>query len=134
MERNFKVQLNGVEVERQGKLVDVHNFYDLRDVFFSLVGGILSVVFSRNDVKPVAAIELPREIVFSCFGVHHFEISDGVLAGKAEELEEIGFKEPEDNDLDWLATEEQASKTSHVILRFHNDEYIRVGSETAYFS
>ncbi len=73
-------------------------------------------------------------MVLSCFGVHHLEISDGVLAGKAGELEEIGFKEPDDNDLNWLVDEEKASKTFHIVFAFQNDEYIRVGSETAYFS
>ncbi len=63
-ERNFKVTLGGAEVERHGKFVDLHNFYDLLDVFFSLTGGSLSVVFSRNDIKPVVAVELPPQIVF----------------------------------------------------------------------
>ncbi|MCI5072073.1 hypothetical protein MRY82_03885 [bacterium] len=44
-------------------------------------------------------------------------------------LSEIGYKEPEDKDLDYIHNQEQSSDSSHIFIRFESDCYIRVYSD-----
>jgi len=68
-------------------------------------------------------------LVLDVNGVDRLELSDGVALGAVCDLEEIGFKNPDDNDLDWLVSESHATGEDHLVFSFGSKEYVRVHGE-----
>ncbi|MBA3673949.1 MAG: hypothetical protein H0W75_03175 [Chitinophagaceae bacterium] len=44
-------------------------------------------------------------------------------------IEEIGYKQKDDQDYDWLEQEEKSDETEHIIIRFESNDYIRIFCE-----
>jgi hypothetical protein len=53
------------------------------------------------------------------------------MTEKVTTIQEIGYKDPDDKDLDWLNDERNFTANSQIIFRFENDEFIRVGAGIA---
>lgn len=125
MHRNFSVgQAN--ELVLDGRIFDLHNWYD----FTSLV------IFSEKRVQ-LWFTPSPEHrdngdvLVIDVQGVGALEITQDVLLGNARDLDEIGYKNPEDGDLDWLIGEHQATSADHLVFRFGPSDYVRVYGDRA---
>jgi hypothetical protein len=67
-----------------------------------------------------------RPLVLDIEGVDRLELSAGVTLGAVCDLDEIGFKNPDDDDLDWLVSESHATSSDHLVFSFGPKEHIRV--------
>ncbi len=133
MRRNFRVK-QGVEIWIDDKFVDLHNMYSLSEIFYSMASSLLTMIFCRNKYPAPKDLVLPQKTVLVFSNLLHIEISDGLLSGHVNQLEEIGYKNPDDLDLDWLITDEKSSDEDHIVLRFQGDEFVRIGCEAANFN
>ncbi len=132
MERNFKIK-QGVEVWWGSKFVDLHNLYDFCDIVFSQANDMLTIVFRRNQFEVPKDLEIPKQVLFVFSGLQHLQVNDDLLHNRKLQLEEIGYKSPGDYNLDWLTTEDKSKEEDHIILRFQEDEFIRIGCDKAFF-
>jgi hypothetical protein len=133
MRRDFKIK-RGVEIWKDDIFVDLHNLYYLSDISFLMASALLTVCFSRNKYPKPQSISLPSKTIFVFTTISYLEISKGVLSGGANQLEEIGYKDSNDQNMDWLVTEDKSSELNHVVFRFQDDEFIRVDCENARFN
>lgn len=65
-------------------------------------------------------------IIFS--DVSYVKLSDDYVSEFSNEIEEVGYKESEDHDMDWIMGERNYVDGVHFIMRFTNDSYLRIGA------
>lgn len=123
VERNFLVGQSN-ELVVGDRTFDIHNSYDFGGIAIAS-GGCVRLWFTPNQEhgRGVSAF------VLDVTGVDRLELSEGVALGAVRDLEEVGFKNPDDNDLDWLVSEVHASRGDHLLFSFGSKEYIRVHGE-----
>lgn len=128
MDKNFLLR-DSVALESETLYIDLHNFYDFKrvELLYTKDENSLELNFERNDEfntierNPKRVKLIFRNLQFLVFSSNYFlEFSPNV--------EEIGYKNPDDFDYDWLLNEEQKSQSSHLVIRFENGEYLRLFS------
>lgn len=124
MYRPFTIH-NSIVIRFQGYDLDVHNSYELTSIECGLGHCGISILFKKDFDEWVDPND-PRGFVICFEGVTYFAYSFENLAIIPSEIDEIGFKSPNDTDYDWLLTEEQAEPDDHIVFRFINDEILRV--------
>jgi hypothetical protein len=132
MKRNFKIE-HGVEIWKDYIFIDLHNLYELNKIILSKANKLLYIIFCRNKYPEPKSLKLPSKTMFVFRGIQHIEISDNFYNRDIKQLEEIGFKSPNDQNLDWLIPEAKSEKDDHIIFRFEEDEYIRISCDEAHF-
>ena len=105
---------------------DLHNMYDFMALHIKPKESLVVMKFKK--ILHVS-MDKPHQIQLSFNDVDFFEISSKIMQVKTMNLSEIGYKYPEDNDLDWLLNEDENSIVNHMIFRFEGDEYIRIHSK-----
>jgi hypothetical protein len=58
-------------------------------------------------------------------GVDYLKLSEGFGTRRTVDVEEFGYKNPGDLDLEWLLREDQATPEDHFIIRLGSDDYVR---------
>lgn len=125
IKKNFVVGQSN-ELIKENVLYDLHNLYDY-------VGCVLSstsrfwVFFEPNSTYGTK--QIPIAIEFE--GLIFLEFSPNLGVGHVQDLEEMGYKSPDDRDDNWLLTEEQANGADHLFFRF-SGAFIRVNSIVAF--
>lgn len=124
MDRSFTLR-DSVVLQFQELDLDVHNTYVLD-----------AIEEGRSDcdvlltLKKDPGVWVPSNYPVSfavCFrGVSYLEHSYPILGEVPAEIDEVGFKNPDDKDYDWLLTEEQSDANDHLVFRFVNDEILRI--------
>jgi hypothetical protein len=128
MLKDFLIADNvGVKIGAQ--YADLHNDYDLTQIRIGSRDSIVEIEFKLRH--EAANMQRPATIVFRFSNVDWFQTSHGVANVGDGDLAEIGYKEPEDTDHNWLIREEQAAAESHMFFRLTNDEYIRIHARKA---
>lgn len=61
--------------------------------------------------------------------VQYFQQSEGLQLPNS--IQEIGFKEPNDLDVDWFMELPEAG-TDHLLFRLEDDQFIRIGAEASF--
>jgi hypothetical protein len=125
MEMDFALD-QGNAVIRNGLLYDLHNFYDFAG---AAIDGkkLVTMSFVPNRVHGSGAV--PLTIEFSEIDV--FELSPGFAVEDVTDIDEMGFKNPNDQDLDWLLDQRQATPTDHLVFRFAGGHFLRVHARIA---
>lgn len=125
MELAYTIE-KSIELHTDGRWVDLHNDYDLVSALCE--GSRASLHFVKRTADWVKATD-PDHLALVFEQVDYFERSQGTLlpTGLPTGIEEIGFKEPEDSDLDWLMGQPEVSEV-HILFRLYGDEYIRIGA------
>ncbi|HKU64868.1 MAG TPA: hypothetical protein VJQ06_07410 [Rhizomicrobium sp.] len=116
---------DAVGIQMQGKYIDLHNEFDLMQIRLSPQVHVLELEFAAS--RPNAS---PTKFVIQFVEVDWLQISPCALKSGAD-IVELGYKEPLDNDHDWLMSEEQASPEAHLFLRLSEDEFIRLHAKFA---
>lgn len=125
MDRNFSIgQAN--ELVLDGQLFDLHNCYDFSGIVVMSTGR--AQLWFRPNPEHTKNV---NALVVDVLGVDVLEITQGVLLGTVCDLDEVGFKNPGDTDLDWLVGERHARGNDHLVFSFGPDEHVRVHGERA---
>lgn len=132
MVRNFKIH-NSIAIQSNSSYFDLHNCYDLESIRLLICNeSSLEMNFEITDGHWVPTNSQKRiQIVFQ--KIKNLEFSQLLLRDFSPNIEEIGFKEANDHDYDWLLTEEQPDNDCHIFFRFENEEYLRLYCEQINF-
>lgn len=124
MRKDFVIS-NSIVLEGKDYYYDLHNCYSVKEIKFKNKSKVSKFVFAKVQGDWVSE-NSPKtiEIIFS--GVSYFESSNKFFKNLPEDVEEIGYKNEGDFDYDWLLNEEQSTPQDHFVLRFVNDDYVRV--------
>ena len=124
----FRVN-DSISISVGEKYYDLHNFFDFCGMETNEKGTMLTLLFLRN---PKFAEQVPgnKGIRLIFRDVTCVEKSPGVEKGNIKNLDEIGFKNPTDKNLDWLVESIKSAPEDHIVFRFEGDEYIRFHSNT----
>lgn len=130
MEKDFKIKYTSVEIiDREQHIYDIHNCYKFKGIkVTSDVESILDIFFNKISGEWVKESD-PEKITFVFQGVKYLEFSKGFFIGDTTTVDEMGYKDPEDFDYDWLIGEEHFNGAQHFVFRFVYDEHIRVFAE-----
>ena len=116
---------DSVAIQTQEKYVDLHNEFDLTEVRIDLREHKIEIEFAVVEQRGA-----PAKITLRFTEVDWMQRSPEALKYPGC-IEELGYKEPLDNDHDWLISESQASPRAHLFIRLPEDEFIRIHSKRA---
>lgn len=60
--------------------------------------------------------------------IHYFRLDASFFSDDSDDVEELGYKDPADADMDWLLDEDEYVDGAHFVIRFGNDACLRIGS------
>ena len=104
---------------------DLHNDYELVSAHHDVTRCYLH--FVKRTAEWVKGPD-PTHLALAFEQVHYFQQSPGLQLPTS--IEEIGFKEPNDFDLDWFM-ERAESEKDHILFRLEDDEFVRIGAEAS---
>jgi len=120
MKKNFVIgQAN--ELIKEGRIYDLHNSYDFEDM---LTGNDdeMVIVFSPN---PIYGNQFPK-ISLHIQQLDRIITSPGFDIKNVGDIDEIGYKDRRDYDINWLLDEKQISGMEDLFFRFTSGHYIRL--------
>ena len=115
------------EVIKAGRVYDLHNLYDFVGIMLTRKSRQLRVLF-----KPSSAFngnEVPISFVFD--DIDYLEFSLDFSSPAIHNLDEMGYKNPNDYDDDWLLDELQSTLDDHFFIRLESNDFIRVHCQHA---
>lgn len=123
MIKNFKI-IDAVALSFNGDCFDLHNDFKITQLQVDKKDLKIEFASLKNDAK-----NKNIEIIFSEFSYFEsdvFPMTDGYLF-----VSEIGYKNPEDMDCDWLLRENLSVSADHLFFRFDGDHFLRIFSRNA---
>ncbi len=133
MDKNFVID-NAVGIEIEGRMYDLHNFYDFKELKVDAAANAVSLIFIVNAEFEKEQGDDGKEVSIKFRDVDYFELSSNFASKLTHGLEEIGYKNPGDRDVDWLIGENKSTGGDHLLFRFANDEFLRIHAKKAYCS
>lgn len=127
MKKNFT--LNQISIKFNGYSLDLHNIYDFSGLEINNEKTV-RLIFSINSNFEVDEYKA-KKVVIEFIYVDYFRLSDNFVEKITPNLDEIGYKNPDDLDLMWLISEAKSAKKDHIIFRFENGEFVRIHSRWA---
>lgn len=126
MIKNFIIS-SSVNLKFDGQEPDLHNCYRVQTITHCSQTRTFKIIFSQtyppNAPTTLITLEFSNTAILS--------VSENIFNLKEPYLEEMGYKNPDDTDLDWLIEQRKSTPDDHLILRFCDDEYIRVYCDRA---
>jgi hypothetical protein len=129
MEKNFQIT-DSIYLKLNHSQYDIHNDYDFEKLTLDSEFNQLNVYLVKGTGDWIKK-EDPSKIVILFEGLDHVSFSEGFFKEKSTTIEEFGYKSESDFDLQWLKAEEQSENGDHLIIRFENNEYLRIYSKRA---
>jgi hypothetical protein len=120
MNRNFIVG-QGNELVLEGRIFDLHNCYDFSGI--AIASTSCAQLWFKPNPEHSSNIS---PLVLEVHGLSVLELSSGVVLGTVRDLDEVGYKNPGDGDLDWLMSERTATGEDHLVFRFGPSDHIRI--------
>lgn len=124
MRKDFVIS-NSIALEGKNYYFDLHNCYSVKEIKFENEKHALKIVFEKVQGDWVKTNN-PQTIEMIFIGVSFFETSSNLFKDLSVDIEEMGYKNEGDLDFDWLLNEEQSGPDDHFVLRFVNDDFVRV--------
>lgn len=115
-----------IAIESEAGYFDLHNCYQV--VGAHQVGTRCYIGFDK-DVGDWVKAEDPAHLTLVFEQVTFFQLSHGLQFPAW--LEHIGFKEPEELDVEWLM-EEPGAGPVHMVLGLGDEAFIRIGAATSF--
>ena len=110
------------EVIKDSKVYDLHNQYDFSGIVLKWDDRRLKVLFNpRTDYGDMGA---PISLVFN--EIDYLELDLDFGSRVIQNLDEMGYKNPDDQDDEWLLDEQQATPKDHLFIRLEDNNFIRV--------
>jgi hypothetical protein len=130
MKKNFKV-VDGIAIQFENFYLDLHNDYDVININIKIEEQtIVKLLFNKLNEKWVNK-ENPSSIVLEFEGLENLDFSENLFTTFSNTIEEIGYKDKNDKDYDWIQSESQSNIESNIFFRFENDGYIKIYSQSA---
>jgi len=123
MKRNFSIG-NSNELIKGDRFYDLHNCFDFGGIDVSVRGELL-LVFKPN---PIYGHGYSIVLVFAQ-GVDRLAFSSDFDPAAIEDLDEMGYKSPGDEDDNWLLTQEQATDADDLFFGFNDLHFVRFYSK-----
>ncbi|RYH61442.1 MAG: hypothetical protein EON54_10175 [Alcaligenaceae bacterium] len=118
MIKNFKI-MDAVALSFEDGYFDLHN--DFKITRLKNNGQDLAIIFSSlKDDERNGSIEL----IFHEFS--YFESDVFPLTSECLFISEMGYKNPDDMDCDWLLSEKSSVAGDHLFFRFDADRFLRI--------
>lgn len=123
MKTNFTFSNDRIGIEHNGQYIDLHNVYLIDNIQF-LTNSSFSILVSFIGINEYLDNSYPKHVQLRFDGVIRFKMygNDVLPLRKAKlGLEEYGFKDRNDQDMDWLM-EVISSPNQDIILRLYLDD------------
>lgn len=124
MRKDFVIS-NSIALEGKDYYYDLHNCYSVKEIKFENESHVSKFVFEKAQGDWIS-VNNPKTIEIIFIGVSYLETNNNFFKNLPEDIEEIGYKNEGDFDYDWLLNEEQSTSQNHFVLRFVNDDYVRI--------
>jgi hypothetical protein len=127
MEKNFIIDQN-IALEGNNFYYDLHNCYNIEDFQINYLSKNVKLKFVKIDG---CHANIYCDIIYLTFeDVNYLEVRNAL---DSSAVDEIGYKRPDDCDLDWLLSESQSKPDDHIIIRLYCDDgYIRIGCKSVH--
>jgi hypothetical protein len=132
MKKSYHIT-SGILLAWYNQQADIHNCYTLQEITVDAEHKRLAVRFAITDFGKQNHSNPPL-VILNFAGVTYSYISPTLLAQNGQTLDEIGFKESDDTDINWLIQDEKSSPDHDMVLRFINDDFVRVRAEDSFVS
>lgn len=120
MNKGFEIGQNN-EIIKAGKIYDLHNLYDFIGLVLKPRESRLRLLFEPNSYGKG---ESPISLIFE--GINYLEFSPNLGTRSISGLDEMGYKNPEDHDYEWLMDEQQATSSDHLFFLMDGGDFVRV--------
>lgn len=127
MVKKFRID-QSIAIEGTNFYYDLHNNYEFSFLDLSTTDNHTHLHFLRKRDEWVP-MDSPENIVIQFLQISHISFSESFFLQPCAEIEELGYKNAEDFDMDWLANENSSNDEFHFIIRFANDEFVRLFCE-----
>ena len=115
------------EIIKAGKIYDLHNLYDFVGIVLNGKDRQLRILFDPSpDFGEKGG---PVSLVFN--KIDYLELSPSFGSRVIQNLDEMGYKKPDDQDDEWLLDEQQSTPNDHLFIRFEGNDFIRVHCQHA---
>src|SRR5689334_9769772 len=126
MSKNFKIY-GGVILESQNFSFDIHNDFDLKGLSINLFDKELNILFERFESDWING-DLPIKFELEFKNFKTFNISKNFFSSSDLTVDQIGYKEKDDTNMDWLIEEENFQEGFDYVIRLMNDEFLRINA------
>lgn len=126
MNKSFEIGQSN-EVIKADKIYDLHNQYDFIGVVLETKNRRLQILFEPNPEYGKG--QLPIKLNFE--EIDYLEFSPNFGTRYISGLDEMGYKNPDDRDDEWLLNEQQATCNNHLFFRMDGGAFIRVHCQNA---
>lgn len=127
MQKNFVID-NGIALEGDHFYLDVHNCYSLVDFEMNTKSGKSNINISFKKAEECFLDGRPFNFRMSFLNISYFDCK-GLFSKSIHDIELIGYKETEDNDLSWLLEEKHFDINCCMVFLFNDDSYLKVQCE-----
>jgi hypothetical protein len=115
------------ELIKAEKVYDLHNLYDFVGIILKGKDRCLQMLFEPNPEHGKGSLSVL--LVFE--KIDYLEFSPNFGAQVICGLDEMGYKNPEDRDDEWLMGEQHATPNDHLFFRLDGGNFIRVHCKNA---
>ncbi len=124
MKRSFSLGRSN-EVIKDGQIHDLHNDFLTTAITFDSRENELRVLFKRTSDGKSFALEFAE--------IDILEFSGNLGNRGVSGLDEMGYKDVNDYDYEWLSDEAQSTLSDHLVIRFDGGATLRVHGASADF-
>jgi len=125
MEKDFEVGQSN-ELVKDGRVYDLHNLYDFSGIHIG-AQRCVRLSFSPNPEHGGGL----RAVVIVFHRVDFLQVGGSLGATDITDLDEVGYKEPGDEDDSWLLDAVRRSPQAHLFFRLGADAFVRIHSARA---
>lgn len=127
MQRNFRVEGGGAELTGKFGFLDIHNAYELLGCDLNILKKSLSMRFISNEHAPP---KNPTSFRLFFENIEFFELRPfpGDISG--DEINEIGFKRPDDFNYEYWQDDSSEITDEHLVVWFW-EKIMRINAESA---
>ena len=126
MKKNFTIDKN-VAIQQNDGYYDLHNCYEFESLSIVEEGQKLKLAFKPHKTYGEG---LPK-VILAFSQVDFLLLSSLCGTTKTAGLDEIGYKNYDDFNDSYIHEEKFYNEKSHIHIRMHNHDFIRVHSKTA---
>lgn len=128
MKKNFALNDDSISFQIANHYFDVHNGFHLCGLEIDFIAKQMTIRFSTSNTPLMDQMHEKLTLLFR--GVDFLTVNIGNIGKINCDVAELGYKQPDDFDHDWLMREKNCSSEAHLFIRFEGDEFIRIHGET----